>query len=1046
MIRNLALITLGFILSFTASAQLPEGYFQQEVAYTIDVSLDDTLHLLSGACDIEYVNNSPDALSEIYLHLWPNAFRNRSTAFAQQMLENNDREFYFADKQKLGGYKDIDIKINESATEWNYHEGNFDIVLIKLVSPLQPGGKLTINTGFEMKIPDSFSRLGHVGQSYQMTQWYPKPAVYDLDGWHPMPYLDQGEFYSEFGSFDVSITLPDNYVVGATGVLQTETEKDFLEKKIIETRAKIKKKEFTNKEAVFPPSSTKGKTIRYTAENVHDFAWFADKRFYVNRDQVEVGGKKVDTYVMFTDKESNLWTDAINYVNRSVLFYSEQVGDYPYPQATAVQSALSAGAGMEYPMITVIGLSGSRKALDEVITHEVGHNWFYGILATNERDHAWMDEGFNTFYEGRYMKKNYEKTSSYLGMDRIAGVPDNEANQLTFLLPMRRHTDQPIDTKSQDLRLLNYWTNSYDKPAFLLRYLEAYLGTEVFDATMHKYYEVWKFKHPRPQDVKRLFETETGKDLSWFFGDLIGTTKRLDYAVKSLKEVDGKYELTVVNKGAIQAPFPVQSITEEKIQETMWFEGFEGEKTLTIPASGFDRLAIDYAKQSTDINKRNNSVSAKGGKMEPLQFKFLGGVEDPDRTTIYYTPIIAANAYDGFMVGLGLYNTALPSKRFEWAIAPMFATKSKDLAGIGNLKFHSYPSGGIQRITVGLGYKRFHHNENDFIQEEFGIENNLFSYQRIKPSLELEFKNKRARDNKKQTLEIAFHALQQEFTGDLTNRDTIITPTDTTVNVIYDGHDKDWSFIPTITYRLENTKTLHPYSLMARLEQQSYQKFGENAGYLKLSLEGKYKFRYKEKKALHLRAFVGYFLWNTERNAGNVSNYTVARGSFSMFGNGFSDYLYDDYFFARNAATGIGSQQIQHTGGGFKTPISSQFKIGQTNDFLAAINMKFDLPMELPDWMPAIRPYLDMGYFHDAQPTADGNTFADGLLVSGGVGLEFLDGDIGVYLPLFTSKREDDPNSLGNILEQRGGYLSRIGFTINLSRLDPFKFAYGFDL
>jgi aminopeptidase N len=150
------------------------------------------------------------------------------------------------------------------------------------------------------------------------------------------------------------------------------------------------------------------KTIQYKAENVHDFAWFADKRFYVQKEDVTLpSGRKVDTYVMFTYYEADLWKEAILYVNRSVEYYSDRIGEYPYPHATAVQSALSAGAGMEYPMITVIGGSGNGKSLDQVITHEVGHNWFYGILASNERQFVWMDEGFNSFYEQAYIKKYY---------------------------------------------------------------------------------------------------------------------------------------------------------------------------------------------------------------------------------------------------------------------------------------------------------------------------------------------------------------------------------------------------------------------------------------------------------------------------------------------------------------------------------------------------------------------------------------------------------------------------------------------------------------
>ncbi|MBK8654348.1 MAG: hypothetical protein IPN20_10680 [Haliscomenobacter sp.] len=195
------------------------------------------------------------------------------------------------------------------------------------------------------------------------------------------------------------------------------------------------------------------KTIRYTADNVHDFAWFADKRFRVQKGQVvQPSGAVTDTWVMFTDEEEDLWKDALSYVNRAVAFYSSLVGEYPYPHATAVQSALSAGGGMEYPMITVIGLSGNAQGLDEVITHEVGHNWFYGVLGFNERDHAWMDEGINSYYDHRYSRAYYPGSSldTYIPAF-LQGGSKLEAGEAAYLYLARQNRDQPPSNLFQRL-------------------------------------------------------------------------------------------------------------------------------------------------------------------------------------------------------------------------------------------------------------------------------------------------------------------------------------------------------------------------------------------------------------------------------------------------------------------------------------------------------------------------------------------------------------------------------------------------------------------
>ncbi|MCY7329617.1 MAG: hypothetical protein LH618_13780, partial [Saprospiraceae bacterium] len=225
------------LLPLTLSAQT-KPYFQQEVNYKIKVTLDDREQTLTGNVEMEYINNSPDALSEIWMHLWGNAFKNRRTAFSKQKLKHQSGRFYLAEDSLLGYYKNLDFAVNGQKATWKFDRENPDIAVVMLPQPLAPGARLTLSTPFTLHIPASFSRLGHVGQSYQATQWYPKPAVYDNRGWHAMPYLDQGEFYSEFGNFDVEITLPDNYIVGATGMVQNASEIAFLTKKVAESQEK----------------------------------------------------------------------------------------------------------------------------------------------------------------------------------------------------------------------------------------------------------------------------------------------------------------------------------------------------------------------------------------------------------------------------------------------------------------------------------------------------------------------------------------------------------------------------------------------------------------------------------------------------------------------------------------------------------------------------------------------------------------------------------------------------------------------------------------
>src|SRR5687767_8956385 len=266
-------------------------YWQQDVRYNIEVSLNDIEHTLDGVISINYRNNSPDTLAFIWFHIWPNAFKNDKTAFSEQLLRNGKTAFYFSKPEQKGYINKLNFKSGSVSLEMEDHPSYIDVVKVLLHEPLLPGQDRDISTAFHVKLPYNFSRGGHNGtggQSYQVTQWYPKPAVYDKQGWHPMPYLDQGEFYSEFGSYDVRITLPANYVVAATGELQDQEEIDWMKTRATAPVRK-KSKQPKNKTSFMLPvkqleeiaSDTRTKTLRYLQDSVHDFAFFADKYFIV---------------------------------------------------------------------------------------------------------------------------------------------------------------------------------------------------------------------------------------------------------------------------------------------------------------------------------------------------------------------------------------------------------------------------------------------------------------------------------------------------------------------------------------------------------------------------------------------------------------------------------------------------------------------------------------------------------------------------------------------------------------------------------------------
>src|SRR5829696_7289826 len=369
--KKLALFFSFQALLLVANAQ---NYWQQELDYKINVALNDKEHSLKGFLTLDYTNNSPDKLDFIWFHLWPNAYKNENTAFAKQVKAGKDgAKRLLAIKDK--GYMDsLDFRIGNQKLKTEPHPEYINIIKVYLPQALETGKKITLTTPFYTKMPTYNSRSGHDGQSYMVCQWYPKPAVYDRKGWHPMPYLDQGEFYSEFGNFTVNISTPSPYIIGATGLLQSETEK--AQYKAMGT-ANVSAKSKINKLAYKPAGSKK--TLTYKAEHVPDFAWFADKDFVVRYDTLQLAsGKTVDVFTYHHPDGNKNWVNSTEYVKTGTSSYSNYIGEYAYPVVQAVEGPKNdMSGGMEYPMITLItSPDADEENLDAVITHEVGHNWF----------------------------------------------------------------------------------------------------------------------------------------------------------------------------------------------------------------------------------------------------------------------------------------------------------------------------------------------------------------------------------------------------------------------------------------------------------------------------------------------------------------------------------------------------------------------------------------------------------------------------------------------------------------------------------------------
>lgn len=516
------IITMLLIAGMSSKSQS----WQQKVDFTIDVSLNDHEHTLDGFVRMLYTNNSPDTLSFIWIHCWPNAFKTDRTAFSDQLLDNGRTDFYFSDKGQRGYINHLDFRVDGQAARIEDHPQYIDIIRVWLPKPLLPGASSTITTPFHEQLPDNFSRGGHVGRSYQVTQWYPKPAVYDRKGWHEMPYLDQGEFFNEFGNYDVRITLPQNYTVAAPGALQPGSDsptgisaKPSTPRKLPPSRKPIHKPVPAHKPVpVYQPAPAK--TLHYIQENAIDFAWFADPRYHTDHDTLTLpSGRIIDCYAYYLPASTPVWRNSITFIKDAIRFRTALIGEYPYNTVSIAEAKTGTAGGMEYPAIASISPTTTPRELDLLIEHEIGHNWFQATLASDERSYPWMDEGINTYYDKRYEAAKYPDFATSNSRFVSNKLPD-DLNRFYLDVIAAQKKDQPINTPSQDFSESNYDIIAYDKAGYWLQELQDSIGPERFDACMREYYRHWQFHHPAPQDFRQSLETTTARDLGPLFAKL----------------------------------------------------------------------------------------------------------------------------------------------------------------------------------------------------------------------------------------------------------------------------------------------------------------------------------------------------------------------------------------------------------------------------------------------------------------------------------------------------------------------------------------------
>ena len=528
--------SLLILLSVLLSSSIYGQYWQQAVDYTIEVDMDHETAQYNGTETVVYTNNSPETLHKVFFHLYYNAFQPGSEmAIRLKNAADKNRRFK-VDIDSLTPQQQGYLKVSGLTQDGIAltPEESETILEVPLAKALAPGESTTFSLSFNGQVPDVIRRAGKnskEGIAFSMAQWYPKMAEYDYEGWNADPYTGR-EFHGVWGDFDVKITLDKSFTVAASGYLQNADDigRGYSDRK----KAKTKKGKIT---------------WHYVAPNVHDFTWAADPEYIHD---TYPGPNDVTLHFFYKNNPEIIenWKKLQPITAKLMEYFNEKVGPYPYKQYSVVHGG---DGGMEYAMLTLI--TGNRKfgSLVGVTAHELAHSWFQHVLATNETKHEWMDEGFTSFIstlaENEILEENQEFPlgGSYRSYLRLA-TSGIEMPQATNANRYKHNAA--------------YESTAYSKGAVFLGQLGYIIGQDKLFETLQTYYDEWKFKHPRPNDLRVIAERVSGIQLQWYLTDWTQTTNRIDYSLAAVEDKGEETEIRLERKELM--PMPLEILVQLK--------------------------------------------------------------------------------------------------------------------------------------------------------------------------------------------------------------------------------------------------------------------------------------------------------------------------------------------------------------------------------------------------------------------------------------------------------------------------------------------------
>ena len=563
-----------------------QNYWQQAVDYKMNVEMNVEDYTYTGEQQLTYTNNSPETLHKVFYHLYFNAFQPGSE-MAARVNNGKDKNTRFnvnidsINYNQQGYLKVYDLRQDGKSIQ-SVLSGT--ILEVTLIEPIKPGNSTIFSLNFEGKVPDLIRRSGKnssEGVALSMAQWYPKMAEYDYEGWNAEPYLGR-EFHGVWGNFDVRITLNKKFTVAASGYLQNPEE---VGHGYSEGKGKAKKKKLS---------------WHFYAPNVHDFTWSADPN-YIHDTFLGPNGVELHFFYVDNPKYNSTWKKLQPKTAELMEFFNKRLGEYPYKQYTVAQGG---DGGMEYAMMTLITGNRSYESLLGVTAHELAHSWFQHVLATNEMKYEWMDEGFTTYISTLAVEEILNKKSLF---------PFSSSYDNYFYLVSSGKEEPQQTNANRYIYNMAYEISAYSKGAIFLAQLGYIIGESKLNKTLKSYFEEFKFKHPTPNDFRRVAERISGIQLKWYLTDWTQTTNTIDYAIKSIDENSENTNIRLKRVGNMPMPLDVLVKFEDGSTSVYYIPiplmRGEKESPYKLDWVVLEDWAWAYSEYLIEINKAKGKVS-----------------------------------------------------------------------------------------------------------------------------------------------------------------------------------------------------------------------------------------------------------------------------------------------------------------------------------------------------------------------------------------------------------------------------------------------------